>query len=240
MDKFVLKVVQMYETFNVRFGASGCGPTGARPRCTGCCSRHIAALNGHENENFQIIHTYVFNPKCIKMGELYGEYNLMTNEWTDGLGSTLSATPPLTYLDKKWVVFGFARWTRRIENTNTVLDDNCTLCLPTASASSSTRERCACCSRFKTWRWHPRRPCPGAAWCTFLPRSQCSSSTWSRLLHEDAPEDLREWIVGLFDKTVDAGLKFLRKHLKESILGGHQPGGEPGEPFSRSRAPSAA
>ena len=38
---------------------------------------------------FQVIHTYVFNPKCIKMGELYGEYNDMTGEWTDGLGSTL-------------------------------------------------------------------------------------------------------------------------------------------------------
>ena len=25
------------------------------------------------------------NPKCVKMGELYGETNLTTLEWTDGL-----------------------------------------------------------------------------------------------------------------------------------------------------------
>jgi hypothetical protein len=37
----------------------------------------------------QVTHTYTFNPKAIKMGELYGEYNLLTNEWTDGLGSTI-------------------------------------------------------------------------------------------------------------------------------------------------------
>ena len=39
------------------------------------------------------------------MGELYGEYNLMTNEWTDGLGSTLirNAVADVTP-DKKWVV----------------------------------------------------------------------------------------------------------------------------------------
>jgi hypothetical protein len=37
-------------------------------------------------QNFQTVHTYCFNPKSISMGELYGNYNLMTNEWTDGLG----------------------------------------------------------------------------------------------------------------------------------------------------------
>lgn len=34
----------------------------------------------HSDPAYQVTHTYVFNPKCIKMGELYGEYNLMTNE----------------------------------------------------------------------------------------------------------------------------------------------------------------
>lgn len=40
----------------------------------------------------QLIHSYVLNPKCIKMGELYGEYNLLTNEWTDGLVGAAEST----------------------------------------------------------------------------------------------------------------------------------------------------
>ena len=27
------------------------------------------------------VHTHVLNPKSVKMGELYGEYNPLTNEW---------------------------------------------------------------------------------------------------------------------------------------------------------------
>lgn len=78
-----------------------------------------------------MVHTYTFNPKCIKMGELYGEYNLLTNEWTDGLGSTLIRSAVADTLpDKKWVVFDGPVDAIWIENMNTVLDDNCTLCLP--------------------------------------------------------------------------------------------------------------
>ena len=65
-------------------------------------------------------HTYTFNPKCIKMGELYGEYNAMTNEWTDGLGSTLIRTAVAdTTPDKKWVVFDGPVDAIWIENMNT-------------------------------------------------------------------------------------------------------------------------
>eukprot|EP00951_Prasinocladus_malaysianus_P040792 scaffold473321_cov42-Prasinocladus_malaysianus.AAC.2 len=31
----------------------------------------------------------VLYPKSINIGELYGEYNALTSEWTDGLASTL-------------------------------------------------------------------------------------------------------------------------------------------------------
>ena len=34
------------------------------------------------------MHTTVFNPKCVSMGELYGEFNELTQEWKDGLASS--------------------------------------------------------------------------------------------------------------------------------------------------------
>lgn len=68
----------------------------------------------------QVTHTFTFNPKCIKMGELYGEYNLLTNEWTDGLGSTLIRNAVAdTTPDKKWVVFDGPVDAIWIENMNT-------------------------------------------------------------------------------------------------------------------------
>lgn len=31
------------------------------------------------------VETFVINPKCVTLGELYGEMNTTTFEWTDGL-----------------------------------------------------------------------------------------------------------------------------------------------------------
>eukprot|EP00983_Pelagomonas_calceolata_P101906 1158747-Pelagomonas_calceolata.AAC.19 len=68
----------------------------------------------------QVTHTYPFNPKCITMGELYGQYNNLTGEWMDGLGSTLIRSAVAdTSPDKKWVVFDGPIDTMWIENMNT-------------------------------------------------------------------------------------------------------------------------
>ena len=63
-------------------------------------------------------------------GELYGEVNMVTQEWRDGLASTIMRravnddTPV-----RKWTVFDGPIDALWIENMNTVLDDNMTLCL---------------------------------------------------------------------------------------------------------------
>ena len=36
-----------------------------------------------------VLSRYILNPKSIRMGELYGEFNDITNEWTDGLVAQL-------------------------------------------------------------------------------------------------------------------------------------------------------
>jgi len=36
-----------------------------------------------------VVHKKVFNPKAISMGELYGEVDFNSQEWTDGLASKI-------------------------------------------------------------------------------------------------------------------------------------------------------
>jgi dynein heavy chain len=68
------------------------------------------------------------------MGELYGEVDLNTQEWSDGLASMLMRTAASIPSkgcenDKIWTVFDGPVDALWIENMNTVLDDNMTLCL---------------------------------------------------------------------------------------------------------------
>lgn len=74
--------------------------------------------------------THILNPKCIKMGELYGEVNPFTQEWVDGLASDIMRKAAADEGDeRKWIVFDGPVDALWIENMNTVLDDNMMLCL---------------------------------------------------------------------------------------------------------------
>ena len=71
------------------------------------------------------------NPKSITLQQLYGNYSHTTQEWTDGLGSfIIRGSVESPNKTNKWVVFDGPVDSIWIENMNTVLDDNMTLCLP--------------------------------------------------------------------------------------------------------------
>ncbi len=81
---------------------------------------YLHEQNG-DSEAFLPVLSYTLNPKCVSMGELYGEYNALTSEWKDGLASTLirSAVTDATPV-RKWVVFDGPVDAMWIENMNTV------------------------------------------------------------------------------------------------------------------------
>lgn len=49
---------------------------------------------------FLILQEFPINPKALSLGELYGEFDLNTNEWTDGV---LSSVMRLTCSGKYWL-----------------------------------------------------------------------------------------------------------------------------------------
>jgi dynein heavy chain len=139
IDRATTKVIELYQTFNVRFGVMLVGPTGGgKTTCYQALQQSLIDLKAQNcgapsaNPNFEAVQTYVFNPKCISMGELYGEFNELTQEWKDGIASSMiRAAVGYTSQndDFQWIVFDGPVDALWIENLNTVLDDNMLLCL---------------------------------------------------------------------------------------------------------------
>ncbi|XP_059505480.1 dynein axonemal heavy chain 1 [Stegostoma tigrinum] len=134
VDGFVTKCIQLYETTVVRHGLMLVGPTGSgKTKCYEVLAAAMSALKGqmsNSGENYEKVSVFVLNPKSITMGQLYGEFDLLTHEWTDGiLSSLIRSGAASTDRVKKWYMFDGPVDAVWIENMNTVLDDNKKLCL---------------------------------------------------------------------------------------------------------------
>ncbi|RKP19398.1 hypothetical protein ROZALSC1DRAFT_14025, partial [Rozella allomycis CSF55] len=134
VESFIKKCIQLYETTIVRHGLMLVGPTGGgKTCCFKVLAKAMSSLKGKKSpndENFENVKTFILNPKSITMGQLYGEFDQQTHEWTDGiLSSLVREGAEEVSSDKKWYIFDGPVDAIWIESMNTVLDDNKKLCL---------------------------------------------------------------------------------------------------------------
>ena len=128
---FMGKVIQMYEMTVVRHGLMLVGPTGGgKTMCYRALKKAMTSLAEAGSETYKKTKYVCLNPKSITMGQLYGDFDDATHEWTDGvLACYMRDLSEETTTDKKWLMFDGPVDAIWIENMNTVLDDNKKLCL---------------------------------------------------------------------------------------------------------------
>lgn len=224
VPKFIGKVIQMFDIFNIRFGATLVGPAGTGKTT---CYQILAALmtnlreKGSQNTDFQKVRYQILNPKCITMGELYGEFNPLTQEWHDGLASSIMREFVAEESDdKRWTIFDGPIDALWIENMNTVLDDNMTLCLANGQRIKLKSEmKClfevndlavaspATVSRIGVVYMTPS----DLGWMPY-------AKSWiNRALPKNTPALIKERILLLFEKAFAKGLTYQRKYGKEPV-----------------------
>ena len=126
VDSLITKIIQLHETQLVRHGVMLVGEAGSGKTTNSVVlARAVGQLKAEgvvdKDGFYKTVQRYILNPKSIRMGELYGEFNDITNEWTDGLVAQLVRQACQDTSDnRKWILFDGPVDTLWIENMNTV------------------------------------------------------------------------------------------------------------------------
>jgi dynein heavy chain len=117
---WITKVIQLYETTEVRHGIMVIGPTGGgKTEIFRILRMALASVNGFPFKEARL------NPKAILAKQMYGEIDPMSDEWTTGVfAATWTRYNNRANPYNTWIVCDGPVDAIWIEDLNTVLDDN--------------------------------------------------------------------------------------------------------------------
>ncbi|XP_055373574.1 dynein axonemal heavy chain 3 [Condylostylus longicornis] len=130
---YVEKILQIYEMLLVRHGLMIIGgPMAGKTTAYQTLANVLRSLSkDNESTQKELYTNYrIINPKAITLGQLYGCFDSVSHEWSDGvLAKTFRDFANGSKTERYWVMFDGPVDAIWIESLNTVLDDNKILCL---------------------------------------------------------------------------------------------------------------
>jgi len=218
-DTFINKMIQLYETFIVRWGVMLVGPTGSgKTRVFKTLASSCTKLS-ETKDTFHKTLYHVLNPKSITMGQLFGQFDPTTHEWTQGvLSDIIKQCADDESPDVHWIVLDGPVDALWIENLNTVLDDNKKLCLSSSAVINFTDrmmmlfevEDLAVASPATVSRC-------GMVYMEPNQNMRYLFDSWILLMHPALQEMLKNTLSTLYDNHFVPALKYLRERMKEPI-----------------------
>ncbi len=233
-DYFRQKIIQIYDMIVVRHGLMVVGlPYSGKSAALTVLEKALTELGEKNLMGEMKVKMQRLNPKSVEIKLLYGNYDEMSKEFTDGVLSAWfkkfskrSKTPK-----RKWLIFDGPVDAKWIENMNTVLDDTKKLCLingdtiPLApymnmifepmdleEASPATVSRCGMIyMEPHRMGWQPLY----YSWKLKLVEEFANQQKFGAKALQVPPEWLEE-IDNMMNELVPAPLQFLRSKLKES------------------------